>query len=39
MAELARRVKVSVPTARDRVRRLQDRGVIRGYRLDVDPAA
>lgn len=38
-AALARRVRVSVPTARDRVRRLQERGVIRGYRLDVDPAA
>ena len=38
-AELARRVKVSVPTARDRVRRLQEARVIRGYRLDVDPAA
>src|SRR5919108_1046584 len=38
-AELARRVEVSVPTARDRVRRLQESGVIRGYRLDVDPAA
>jgi Lrp/AsnC family leucine-responsive transcriptional regulator len=38
-AELARRIEVSVPTARDRLRRLQERGVIRGYRLDVDPAA
>jgi Lrp/AsnC family transcriptional regulator, leucine-responsive regulatory protein len=38
-AELARRVEVSVPTARDRLRRLQESGVIRGYRLDVDPAA
>jgi Lrp/AsnC family transcriptional regulator, leucine-responsive regulatory protein len=38
-ARLARRVGVSVPTARDRVRRLTERGVIRGYRLDVDPAA
>jgi len=38
-AELARRVAVSVPTARDRVRRLHDSGVIRRYRLDVDPAA
>ncbi|HWM36507.1 MAG TPA: Lrp/AsnC family transcriptional regulator [Streptomyces sp.] len=38
-AKLARRVEVSVPTARDRVRRLQESGVIRGYRLDVDPAA
>lgn len=39
MAALARAVEVSVPTARDRVRRLQKSGVIRGYRLDVDPAA
>jgi Lrp/AsnC family leucine-responsive transcriptional regulator len=39
MAELARRTGVSVPTARDRVRRLEESGVIRGYRLDVDPAA
>jgi Lrp/AsnC family transcriptional regulator, leucine-responsive regulatory protein len=38
-AELARRIEVSVPTARDRLRRLQESGVIRGYRLDVDPAA
>lgn len=38
-AELARRIEVSVPTARDRLRRLQEGGVIRGYRLDVDPAA
>lgn len=38
-AELARRVQVSVPTARDRVRRLQESGVILGYRLEVNPAA
>ncbi|MFC4497575.1 Lrp/AsnC family transcriptional regulator [Streptomyces ovatisporus] len=38
-AELARRVEISVPTARERMRRLQESGVIRGYRLDVDPAA
>jgi Lrp/AsnC family leucine-responsive transcriptional regulator len=38
-AELARRVEVSVPTARERLRRLQESGVIRGYHLDVDPAA
>lgn len=38
-AELARRVHVSVPTARERLRRLQETKVIRGYRLDVDPAA
>lgn len=39
LAELARRTEVSVPTVRDRLRRLSDTGVIRGYRLDVDPAA
>ncbi|WP_033373152.1 Lrp/AsnC family transcriptional regulator [Glaciibacter superstes] len=38
-AELARRVQVSVPTARERVRRLQESGVILGYRLEVNPAA
>ncbi|QPP07999.1 Lrp/AsnC family transcriptional regulator [Streptomyces bathyalis] len=38
-AELARRIEVSVPTARDRLRRLHESGVIRGYHLDVDPAA
>ena len=38
-AELARRAGTSVPTARERVRRLEEGGVIRGYRLDVDPAS
>lgn len=38
-AELARRVGVSVPTARDRLRRLHESGVIRRFRLDIDPAA
>jgi Lrp/AsnC family transcriptional regulator, leucine-responsive regulatory protein len=37
--ELARRLGVSTPTVRERVARLEDCGVIRGYRLDVDPAA
>ncbi|MHA6667792.1 Lrp/AsnC family transcriptional regulator [Homoserinimonas sp. A447] len=39
VAELARQVGVSVPTARERLRRLEESGAIRGYRLDVDPAA
>lgn len=39
MAELARRVNSSVPTVRDRFRRLREAGVIRGFRVDVDPAA
>jgi Lrp/AsnC family leucine-responsive transcriptional regulator len=37
--ELARRLGVSAPTVRERVTRLEESGVIRGYRLDLDPAA
>ena len=39
VSELARQLGVSVPTARDRLRRLEETGVIRGYRVDIDPAA
>ena len=38
-AELARRVGMSAPAVRERIARLEEAGVIRGYRLDVDPAA
>ncbi|MGH3880191.1 MAG: Lrp/AsnC family transcriptional regulator [Actinophytocola sp.] len=38
-AELARTVGMSAPAVRERVGRLERAGVIRGYRLDVDPAA
>ena len=38
-AELARRVGMSAPAVRERIARLEETGVIRGYRLDVDPAA
>ena len=38
-AEVARRVGMSAPAVRERVSRLEAAGVIRGYRLDVDPAA
>ncbi len=38
-AALARQVGMSAPAVRERVTRLEDSGVIRGYRLDVDPAA
>jgi Lrp/AsnC family leucine-responsive transcriptional regulator len=38
-AELARRVGMSAPAVRERVARLEESGVIRGYRLDLDPAA
>src|SRR4051795_8058482 len=37
--ELARRLGVSAPTVRERVTRLEESGVIRGYRVDIDPAA
>ncbi|MGZ0150066.1 Lrp/AsnC family transcriptional regulator [Kribbella sp. WER1] len=37
--ELARRLGVSTPTVRERVGRLEESGVIRGYRLELDPAA
>ncbi|WP_250003577.1 Lrp/AsnC family transcriptional regulator [Actinoplanes sp. M2I2] len=38
-AELARQVGMSAPAVRERLTRLEEAGVIRGYRLDVDPAA
>jgi Lrp/AsnC family transcriptional regulator, leucine-responsive regulatory protein len=38
-AELARLVGMSAPAVRERIARLEETGVIRGYRLDVDPAA
>src|SRR5262245_9050607 len=38
-SELARRVELSAPSVRDRVNALTEAGVIRGYALDVDPAA
>ena len=37
--ELARAVGMSAPAVRERLQRLHDRGVIRGYRVDIDPAA
>ena len=39
MAELGRRIGMSAPAVTERVRRLEETGVIRGYRLDVNPAA
>ncbi|KGN31286.1 AsnC family transcriptional regulator [Knoellia sinensis KCTC 19936] len=38
-AALARKVAMSTPAVRERVKRLEEAGVIRGYRLDIDPAA
>lgn len=39
LADLARQVGLSPPGAADRMRRLEERGIIRGYGADLDPAA
>jgi Lrp/AsnC family leucine-responsive transcriptional regulator len=39
MSALARRVGMSAPAVTERVQRLERSGVIRGFRMDVDPAA
>src|SRR5215467_96155 len=39
MSELGRRVGMSSPAVTERVRRLEETGVIRGYRLDLNPVA
>ncbi|WP_249147182.1 Lrp/AsnC family transcriptional regulator [Bradyrhizobium jicamae] len=39
ISELARRVGMSAPAVRERVLRLEEAGVIRGYRLELDPTA
>lgn len=36
-AELARRVRLSAPAVAERVRRLEDRGIITGYGARIDP--
>ncbi|MGW4844184.1 Lrp/AsnC family transcriptional regulator [Nocardia brasiliensis] len=39
MSELARRVGMSAPAVTERVQRLEQSGVITGFRMEVDPAA
>jgi Lrp/AsnC family leucine-responsive transcriptional regulator len=39
VAELGRRVGLSAPSVADRMRRLEETGVIRGYRTEIDPRA
>ncbi len=39
IAELARKIGMSNPAAKERVRRLEKNGVIAGYRLELDPKA
>lgn len=37
--EIAQEVGLSSPSVSDRMRKLEERGVIRGYTLDIDPKA
>jgi Lrp/AsnC family leucine-responsive transcriptional regulator len=39
ISAMARRIGMSAPAVRERVQRLEDAGIIRGYRLDIDPRA
>jgi Lrp/AsnC family leucine-responsive transcriptional regulator len=36
-AELGRRVGLSTPAVMERIRKLEDAGIIRGYRADINP--
>ena len=38
MAQLGRRVGLSAPAVAERVKRLEEAGIIRGYHADIDPA-
>jgi Lrp/AsnC family transcriptional regulator, leucine-responsive regulatory protein len=39
LAELGRRVGLSAPAVADRIKRLEDAGVISGYHAEIDPRA
>jgi Lrp/AsnC family transcriptional regulator, leucine-responsive regulatory protein len=39
VSELARRVGMSAPATRERIQRMEEAGVVRGCRLEIDPAA
>jgi Lrp/AsnC family leucine-responsive transcriptional regulator len=39
MSDLAKRIGMSAPSVKDRVRRLEDRGIIRRFTVDMDMAA
>lgn len=39
ISELARNIDMSTPAVRERLARLEEVGVIRGYRIDIDPVA
>src|ERR1700722_15935180 len=39
IAELARAIGMSAPAVRERLQRLEEAGIIRGYHIDIDPKA
>lgn len=39
LKELASRVQLSAPSVADRLRRLEDRGIVRAFTVDIDPRA
>ena len=39
VSELARQIKMSAPAVRERLERLKEAGILRGYRIEIDPAA
>lgn len=39
VSELARRVKMSAPAIRERIQRMEDAGIIKGWRFELDPSA
>jgi Lrp/AsnC family leucine-responsive transcriptional regulator len=39
VSALARKVKMSAPAVKERLQRLEEAGIILGYRLELDPAA
>jgi Lrp/AsnC family leucine-responsive transcriptional regulator len=39
LSELARRIGMSPPAVRERIQRLEEAGLIKGYRLEIDPQA
>jgi len=39
VAELARRVSLSAPSVAERIKRLEEEGIIKGYTLEISPVA
>jgi Lrp/AsnC family leucine-responsive transcriptional regulator len=39
VSEMARRIGMSAPAVRERIQRLEEAGIIRGYKVELDPRA